>query len=137
METALRLCKAHREDGKGEIEGDLVHEALSATSHIISLGIQKPRCYAVEIKPETLSIYTGLTAEWVAEGIDPRIWSGDLFEAENRYWEGHIDKWKVIYKNAAFYVQRLDNEEIEELLFDLISDNVYTKIGSIHQTESK
>ena len=82
------------------------------------------------IKPETLSIYTGLNAEWFSEGLDPRIWSGDVFEVNHSYKD--MTQYKVVYKNAAFYVMRVDDEEIEKLLFNFIDNNVYTKIGSIH-----
>lgn len=125
----LTLYKAHRADGKGEVEGDLITNPSTNISDCILLINGKPSPF-IEIKPETLSIYTGLNAEWFNEGVDPRIWSGDLFEIEHSYSEN--TQLKVIYKNAAFYVQRLDDQEIEKLLFDFISDNVYKKIGSIH-----
>lgn len=120
----LTLYKAHRADGKGWVEGMPTFDF----KHIFANDqTNSPDDY--EIKPETLSIYTGLDAEWFNEGIDPRIWSGDLFDAETIL--GNFKKWQVVYKQAAFWAERMDNGETH-LLSDFLSNYSYTKIGSIH-----
>jgi len=44
---------------------------------------------------------------------------------------------KVVYKNAAFYVVRVDDKGMEELLFNFINNNVYTKIDNVHKKDGK
>lgn len=118
------LFKAKRTDGDGWIHGMPTHDLKYIFN---SDQTNSPDDY--EINPSTLCMDSGLTAEWVADGIDPKIWSGDVLETESIWHRGELRKWEVIYKNGAFWV---DNGEELELLFNFISDNVYTKIGSIH-----
>jgi len=108
-------------------EGNLIFEIKHSSGNQDEPPHEWQRSY--RINPETLCQFTGLTAEWFNEGIDPKIWSGDIFEIES---VSGSHKFKVSYERAACRVQRLGNEEIEYLLCDFLSDRVYTKIGNIH-----
>lgn len=42
------------------VYGDLVHDAISAYSTMMKVGIRQGGCYPDEVKPETVGQYTGL-----------------------------------------------------------------------------
>ena len=137
MKTAL--FKGQRMDGKGGAigchvfsleDGNLIVETKHSSGNQEEPPCDYQECH--RINPETLCQFTGLTAEWFNQGVDPRIWSGDLFEVDTLSGVAQF-KVKVVYKGAAFFAVRIGDTRDEQLLFKFLSDRVYTKIGNIHE----
>jgi hypothetical protein len=133
METAL--FKAKLESDNGWITGTVIVSTVAGKKHYhIQQEYTAGRLYCNAVKPETLCQFTGETAKWFNEGIDPRIWGGDVLQSEHAFIKNRIHKWKVVYKEAAFFAVRIDDTRDEQLLFKFLSDRVYTKIGNIHES---
>jgi hypothetical protein len=124
--------KAKRADGKGWVDGSLImmgkHDDQYPT--ILQKKMSGVGYDRFEVIPSTICQHTDETATTSLKGIDPKIWSGDIFEFGTIF--RTTRRLKVVYKNAAFYVVRMDDEEISYLLSDFLSDSVYCKVGNIY-----
>ena len=125
--------KAKRSDGKGWVEGSLImmgkHDDQYPT--ILQKKMSGVGYDRFEVIPSTICQHTGETATTVLGGIDPKIWSGDIFCRYKKLFRATI-RFKVVYKKAAFYAVMIDDEEIEYLLSVFIDDSVYCKVGNIY-----
>jgi hypothetical protein len=50
-----------RSDGQGWVYGDLVHDAFDGTSKMIPVGIRNKNSYPIEVLPETVGQFIGVT----------------------------------------------------------------------------
>lgn len=53
--------RGKRIDNGEWVYGDLVHDAFDGYDKTIPVGIQKPKCYAVEVHPETVGFISPYT----------------------------------------------------------------------------
>jgi hypothetical protein len=129
--------KAKRADEKGWVEGSLImvgkHDDQYPT--ILQKKMSGVGYDRFEVIPETVCQFTGETATSSLDGIDPKIWNGDIFEFETIF--RTTRRLKVVYKKAAFYAVMIDDEEISYLLSDFLDDTVNCKVGNIYdETET-
>lgn len=123
--------KAKRSDGKGWVEGYLTPMYNAGyKGECDRVCIHSGILSVFEVIPETICQFTGETATTALEGIDPKIWNGDIFEFETLF--RTTRRLKVVYKNAAFYAVMIDDEEIGYLLSDFLDDTVNCKVGNIY-----
>lgn len=69
------LFRGMRVDNGEWVYGDLVHDAISAYSTMMKVGIRQGGCYPDEVKPETVGQYTGMK-----DMHDVKIFEHDLLE---------------------------------------------------------
>lgn len=89
-----------RLDGKGWIYGDLVNQTTNAHSKIIDVGIKEHQCHPVEVKPSSVSQYTGLKDK---EGKE--IYEGSICRI--RFYDEGLKNGQVVFRvfHSGYYLE--------------------------------
>ena len=104
------------------VYGDLVHDAFDGTSQRIEVGIRARNSYPVEVIPETVGQFTGLT-----DKNGKNIFDGDLCECNG-----------VVYKvvqhvSGAYELYEKDEDpECSDPYFLFIQHDILKVVGNIH-----
>lgn len=123
------------QDEKGNWHyGDLVHDAFDGTSKNITVGIKKPNSYPVEVIPDTVGQFTGLTDKnGLKEFEHAKVkvsWTtastGRYFQSDDAWCE-HEAICVIQYVGNRFVYVREDGRQLS-----IRNDAVREVIGNIH-----
>jgi hypothetical protein len=111
--------------GNEWIYGDLVHSTVNCFSHIIEVGIKQDKVYPIEVLPETVGMWTGLTDKKKIKAFD-----GDII------FNGTMGKFVITpLEGGSFGIKGLEgkHKDSEYTISALITE--FEVIGNIHQEE--
>lgn len=109
------------------VYGGIAQEVLTASGFIADVAIMPPRCYGIEVLPETVGQYTGLKDR---EGTD--IYEGDLLQNPYSQTCHYVIEWCQSDHGSGWKKTRKNSKT------DLGAECETMKvIGNIHQTDEK